>query len=155
MKVGNVLILLVFALGGALMVGGLFLPTLIGSRPAPIDAPLLQIQGIESALDIFAVDHDERYPTEELGLRALIERPPGDENWKGPYYQGRTTVPIDRWGSPFRYEVKPLDDGRARVRIWSLGADRLPDTGDEIAAQQFFDAVRDFWPVPRPDAGVM
>lgn len=124
MKVSNVLKLLAPALAG-LVVVGVTLPNMITSERHGSSAAAVQIQGIESALDIYALDHGGRYPTDEYGLLPLIERPPGDMKWRGPYLKG-PRVPIDAWGNAVRYEVRQLDDGRARMRISSLGKDKRP-----------------------------
>src|SRR6185369_10852355 len=103
-------------------------------------------------LDIYALDHGGRFPTDERGLWPFGERQPGDSEWRGPYLKDPALL-IDRWGNVVRYELKLRGDGRARMRIWSLGKDRLPDTGDEIAFDQFLDAARELMPATIGPAG--
>src|SRR5436190_9267546 len=84
-------VLLVLAILGVII--GLVLPNLIGQqRTAMIKAAALQIQGVESACDIYAVDHGGQFPA---NLEMLITNPGGDESWKGPYFKNSMTVPLD------------------------------------------------------------
>ena len=62
-----------------------------------------QIAAVRVALETYAVDTGD-YPTQEQGLRALVELPvlsPVPEGWHGPYLVG--TVPTDPWGDPYAY----------------------------------------------------
>ena len=59
------------------------------------------LRSIEGALSIYR-DDLLHYPTNEEGLRALVESP-NDPNWKGPYIQ--EDMLIDPWGIPYYYEL--------------------------------------------------
>ncbi len=48
-----------------------------------------QIDALEKALDQYRLDVG-RYPSTELGLKALVERPANEPKWNGPYLQART-----------------------------------------------------------------
>lgn len=61
-----------------------------------------------------------RYPTEEEGLNALVEKPADVEGWAGPYLE-TSTVPQDGWGKDFIYELRPASGRPFQIR--SLGAD--------------------------------
>src|SRR5688572_449522 len=43
-----------------------------------------QIDALEKALEQYRLDTG-RYPTTEMGLNALMQRPPGEAKWNGPY----------------------------------------------------------------------
>jgi len=103
-----------------------------GSRSALPQATGMQIRGVEEALETYAADHDGRVPTPEIGLRALVEKPAEDADWDGPYLPDCSEAPCDAWGTPLRYEIFVTRNGKRSARVWSLGPDRQPDTGDEI-----------------------
>ncbi len=79
------------------------------------------IANVTSMVEEFHLDVG-RYPTEEEGLEALIERPAGAEGWDGPY-TGRKSLPKDGWNRDFVYEI---DDEYGWYVIRSLGADGEP-----------------------------
>ncbi|HEV3008676.1 MAG TPA: type II secretion system major pseudopilin GspG [Burkholderiales bacterium] len=61
-----------------------------------------QIDAIEKALDQYRLDTG-RYPSNELGLKALVERPSTEPKWNGPYL--KKAVPLDPWGKAYIYKV--------------------------------------------------
>jgi general secretion pathway protein G len=61
-----------------------------------------QIDALEKALDQYRLDIGS-YPNNELGLKALVERPADQPKWAGPYL--RKAVPLDPWGKPYVYKV--------------------------------------------------
>ena len=61
----------------------------------------IQIESLESALDLFFLDAG-RYPTSSEGLSALVQRPGSVAVWNGPYLKGNM-VPNDPWGAPYIY----------------------------------------------------
>ncbi len=68
---------------------------------------LTQIQLLGTALDLFHLDVG-RYPTQEEGLKALVEQPEGLAGWAGPYLD--KGVPKDPWGRDYVYKC-PGDHG--------------------------------------------
>lgn len=76
-----------------------------------------QIAAFETALAAYRLDMGT-FPTSEQGLRALRERPPGANNWDGPYLSKE--VPADPWGRPYTYRVRPEFSD---YEIISFGAD--------------------------------
>ena len=78
------------------------------------------IAAIESALNLYRLDN-QRYPTTEQGLQALVEEPtraPVPSNWAGGGYIGR--LPTDPWGQDYQY----LNPGvHGDFDLFSLGAD--------------------------------
>lgn len=95
----------------------------IMSRPdeARVVAARQDIASVMQALKLYKLDN-RRYPTNEQGLAALVDRPsaaPSPENWK-PYLE---RLPNDPWGTPYQY----LNPGlRGEVDVMSLGADGKP-----------------------------
>ncbi|MFQ5352868.1 MAG: type II secretion system major pseudopilin GspG [Candidatus Binatia bacterium] len=88
----------------------------------------VQIANLGTALDTFALDVG-RYPTNQEGLQALIERPSGLKMWDGPYLP--KAVPPDPWGNEYQYSEPSGDD--ELYRLVSLGADGRAG-GDSDAA---------------------
>ena len=76
------------------------------------------IGNLMQALKLYKLDN-QRYPTAEQGLQALIARPsapPVPGNWR-PYLE---KLPNDPWGQPYQY----LNPGiRGEIDVMSFGAD--------------------------------
>lgn len=72
-----------------------------------IKTTVAQLRGVGNAVEEFRADVG-RYPTEQEGLKALIERPQGvdEKKWGGPYLAKRT-VPMDSWENEFVYKLDP------------------------------------------------
>ena len=77
------------------------------------------VHNLMQALKLYKLDN-QRFPTAEQGLQALIARPataPAPANWK-PYLE---KLPNDPWGRPYQY----LNPGiKGEVDVMSFGADR-------------------------------
>ena len=84
------------------------------------DAAEIQLGNLATILDIFRLDND-RYPVQDEGLAALINRPADSATWNGPYLE-RETALNDPWGNPYRYLV-PGQHGPQAYDIYTLGAD--------------------------------
>lgn len=78
---------------------------------------------IMQALKLYRLDN-QRYPTGEQGLNALVAKPeaaPVPPNWKPGGYLER--LPKDPWQNPYQY----LNPGlRGEVDVYSFGADGQP-----------------------------
>ena len=76
------------------------------------------VTNIMQALKLYRLDN-QRYPTAEQGLQALIAKPsagPVPNNWR-PYLE---KLPNDPWGRPYQY----LGPGiKGEVDVMSFGAD--------------------------------
>lgn len=93
------------------------------SRPdeARMTAAKSDIATITQALNLYKLDN-QRYPTTEQGLMALVKKPtaaPVPTNWKNEGYLDR--VPKDPWGTPYQY-LQPGVHGA--IDVFSFGADR-------------------------------
>ncbi len=78
-----------------------------------------QIESFSTALETYRLDTGE-YPSEEQGLKALIERPNDVLGWHGPYLK-KKIIPDDPWGQPYIYKY-PGKQGD--YDLLSYGADR-------------------------------
>lgn len=77
------------------------------------------IQAIETALTMYKLDNFN-YPTPELGLKALVEKPndPNVKNWRPGGYLKHLNK--DPWGNDYQYQV-PGSHGE--YDLYSFGAD--------------------------------
>jgi general secretion pathway protein G len=80
-----------------------------------------QINGFNTALGAYKLDTGT-FPTTELGLAALRNRPENANQWNGPYLP--QDIPLDPWGHPYLYKY-PGDHGD-EPDIVSLGGDGQP-----------------------------
>ena len=119
---GFTLIELLVVLSIIAVLAALIVPNVIGyvddSRVTAAQADVGQIM---QALKRYKLDND-RYPTPEQGLQALVTRPaapPAPRNWRG--YLDR--LPNDPWGAPYQY-LNPGVSGE--VDVMSYGADGAP-----------------------------
>ncbi|WP_119355409.1 type II secretion system major pseudopilin GspG [Azohydromonas sediminis] len=88
---------------------------------ARVTAARTDVNNLMQALKLYRLDN-QRYPTAEQGLDALVRRPttgPIPPNWK-PYVE---KLPNDPWGRPYQY----LNPGvRGEIDVFSFGADGQP-----------------------------
>jgi general secretion pathway protein G len=87
---------------------------------ARIVAAKSDLGAIRQALKLYRLDN-QRYPTTEQGLNALVAKPaepPVPPNWKPGGYLEK--LPQDPWGRPYRY----LNPGlKSDVDVFTYGAD--------------------------------
>ena len=93
-----------------------------------INVAKAQIDALEKALDQYRLDTGH-YPTTELGLVALVQRPQNEPKWAGPYL--RKDVPTDPWGRAYVYKM-PGEKG-GDFDILSYGKDGQPGGTGENA----------------------
>ena len=86
-----------------------------------INVAKAQIDAIEKALDQYRLDTGH-YPSTELGLGSLVQKPPNEPKWAGPYL--RKDVPLDPWGKPYVYRM-PGEKG-GDFDLLSYGKDGQP-----------------------------
>lgn len=89
---------------------------------AKATAAQAQIETFGLALDTYYL-HNDRYPTTEQGLDALVNTPtvePRARNWRGPYL--KKGVPLDPWGNPYRF-VSPGVVNATSYDLVSYGRD--------------------------------
>ncbi len=112
------------------VLAALLVPRLMGrTDDARILAAKQDIATLMQALKLYRLDN-QRYPTTEQGLQALIARPtngPQPANWKTGGYIDRLNK--DPWGNPYQYASPGT---RNEVDIFSFGADGQPGgTGND------------------------
>ena len=95
----------------------------IAAGEAGVIAAKQDIASLMQALRLYRLDN-QRYPTTEQGLQALVARPasaPLAPNWKAGGYLER--LPKDPWGNPYQY----LNPGvRGELDVFSTAADGAP-----------------------------
>lgn len=103
------------------ILASLVVPKIMG-RPdeARIVAAKQDMSSILQALKLYKLDN-QRYPSTEQGLQALVSKPqaaPIPKNWNAGGYLEK--LPLDPWGNPYRY----LNPGvHGEIDVISFGAD--------------------------------
>lgn len=113
--------IIVVAILGLLV--ALVAPRLTGNlEKSKITTTKTQIANLSTSIEQFYLEVG-RYPSQEEGLEALVERPSSvpEEKWTGPYTE-KDVLPRDGWDRPFEYEP-PSEENNNRYLIRSLGAD--------------------------------
>lgn len=104
-------------------------PKLLGQGDkARVTAARQQIQSFEQMLAAYKLDTGT-FPSNEMGLKGLREKPSNVNNWNGPY--SSKEIPVDPWGNAFLYKY-PGEHGD-EPDIVCLGADGQPG-GETINA---------------------
>lgn len=103
------------------ILAALIVPKLMGrTDDARIMAAKQDIATLMQALKLYKLDN-QRYPTTEQGLQALVAKPtvgPSANGWKTGGYVDK--LPKDPWGNPYQY----LSPGiKGELDIFSYGAD--------------------------------
>ncbi|MYM69221.1 type II secretion system major pseudopilin GspG [Pseudoduganella sp. FT55W] len=112
------------------VLAALVVPKLLSrTGESKIAAAKVDIATLMQALKLYKLDN-QRYPTTEQGLQALIEKPtggPAANGWKAGGYVEK--MPKDPWGNQYQY----LSPGiKGEIDIFSYGADGQPGgTGDD------------------------
>lgn len=89
---------------------------------ARVTAAKTDINNLYQALKLYKLDN-QRFPTGEQGLQALVQKPTSGPNpigWR-PYLD---KLPNDPWGKPYIYMNPGL---KSEVEIISLGSDGQPN----------------------------
>jgi len=116
---GFTLLELLVVLGIIAMLAGIVGPQVMKHMGASkAKAAKVQIEDLSSALDMYKLD-EGRYPTQQQGLSALIEKPSDAKRWNGPYLR-KEKVPQDPWLQDYHY-VYPGQHGK--FDLFSYGAD--------------------------------
>lgn len=99
------------------------------TRQAKEAAAQMTLQSIETALEAFELDLN-RFPTQEEGLIALVERPATlgpEDNWNGPYLKER---PRDPWDRDVIYKYPGEEN--VDFDLICLGVDGVQGTEDDV-----------------------
>jgi general secretion pathway protein G len=115
-------IMVVMAILG--IMAAFIVPKLMGrTDDARIIAAKQDIATVMQGLKLYKLDN-QRYPTTEQGLQALISKPttgPAANGWKTGGYLDK--LPKDPWGNPYQLLSPGL---KGEVDVFSLGADGQP-----------------------------
>jgi general secretion pathway protein G len=84
------------------------------------------LQSISSQLKLYQAMTGS-YPSTAQGLKALVTRPEGVRQWR----QLLDRVPLDPWQNEYGY-ASPGRHNSEAFDLYSMGADRKPDTADDI-----------------------
>ncbi len=113
------------------ILAALIVPKLMGrTDDARIIAAKQDIATTMQALTIYKLDN-QRYPTTEQGLQALISKPttgPAANGWKSGGYLDK--LPKDPWGNPYHLLSPGL---KGAIDVFSLGADGQPGGAENDA----------------------
>ena len=94
-------ILIVVVIIGIL--AGIVLPRFIGQTDvARANAAKAEMRSLMTALELFKTNYS-RYPTNNEGLKALVERPTGVNSWPEGGFLDQAVVPTDPWNHPYVY----------------------------------------------------
>jgi general secretion pathway protein G len=103
------------------ILGGIVAVSVVGKiDKARVTATKASLKMLHNAVIQFKLDTG-RYPTEDEGLRALIEQPTDVTGWNQGGYLETTDIPKDAWGNDFVYQLNP-ESGKPFVII-SYGDD--------------------------------
>ena len=106
------------------ILAALVVPKLMGrTDDARVMAARSDISTLMSALKLYKLDN-QRYPTTEQGLQALLTKPaagPAANGWKSGGYIDK--MPKDPWGNPYQYLAPGI---KGEIDVLSFGADGLP-----------------------------
>ena len=115
-------IMVVIAILG--IMAAIVVPKLVGhTDTAKIAAAKQDIANIKQALILYKLDN-QRYPTTEQGLQALVTRPttgPAANGYKSDAYLEK--IPKDPWGNPYQYLCPGI---KGEFDVFSFGADGQP-----------------------------
>ena len=112
------------------VLAALVVPKLLSrTGESKVAAAKVDIATVMQALKLYKLDN-QRYPTTEQGLQALLTKPtagPAASGWKTGGYLEK--MPKDPWGNPYQY----LSPGiKGEIDVFSYGADGAPGgTGDD------------------------
>ena len=112
------------------ILASLVVPKVLGrTDDARVVAARQDIATLVQALKLYRLDN-QRYPTTQQGLQALVTAPteqPAPTAWKSGGYIDK--LPHDPWGKPYQY----LSPGvKGEIDVFSLGADGQPGgTGND------------------------
>ena len=98
------------------------------SEQARVTAARADIANLEVALDAYEVDTGS-HPSQEDGIKALIEKPGDLKGWMGPYI--KRGVPKDPWGKPYVYKC-PGAHNTSGYDLHSYGPDGKDGGDDDI-----------------------
>ena len=114
------------------MLSAIVATNVMGSKEeASIQKAQMDIKSLDNALDMYKLDNN-KYPTTEQGLDALVNKPtssPEPKNYRKDGYIKELLQ--DPWGNDYVY-VKPGVHNSSRYDLYSYGPDGEDGTDDDI-----------------------
>lgn len=98
------------------------------SADAKVKAAMAQITEFSTALDTYEIKTGG-YPTTQQGLKALVERPSGVDDWPGALLSKE--IPNDQWGNAWVYR-SPGTQNTGGYDLQSFGPDGQAGGADDI-----------------------
>jgi general secretion pathway protein G len=106
------------------ILAAIVVPNLMGrADDARVTAARQDISTLMQALKLYRLDN-QRYPTTEQGLQALVAKPtsgPAANGWKSGGYVDK--LPKDPWGGQYQYMSPGI---KGEIDVFSFGADGQP-----------------------------
>jgi general secretion pathway protein G len=93
-----------------------------------VEVAKAQLEDLSAGLDLFKLDVG-RYPTDDEGLRVLVEGGDNIMGWNGPYLR-KKRLPLDPWNNEYLYAVPGQGYD---YDLFSLGANGEPEGSGEDA----------------------
>ena len=93
-----------------------------------VEVAKAQLEDLSAGLDLFKLDVG-RYPTDDEGLRVLVESGDNIMGWNGPYLR-KKRLPLDPWNNEYLYAVPGQGYD---YDLFSLGANGEPEGSGEDA----------------------
>jgi len=85
-----------------------------------------EIRTLQLAMDMYRM-HNAAYPSNDQGLKALVEKPADARKWQKGGYLGGKNIPKDPWDMEYKY-LNPGQHGD--IDIYSLGPDKRESDDD-------------------------
>jgi general secretion pathway protein G len=102
---------------------------------ARITTTKANLKALHAAVNQFKMDTG-RFPAEDEGLIALIERPSDVPAWEEGGYLETTSINLDGWNNEFIYELYPESGKQFQIR--SMGPDGEEGTEDDMLSTDAF-----------------
>ncbi|MDT8300706.1 MAG: type II secretion system major pseudopilin GspG [Sedimentisphaerales bacterium] len=102
---------------------------------ARITTTKANLKALHAAVNQFKMDTG-RFPAEDEGLIALIERPSDVPFWEEGGYLETTSINLDGWNNDFIYELYPESGKQFQIR--SMGPDGEEGTEDDLLSTDAF-----------------
>jgi general secretion pathway protein G len=114
------------------MLSAIVATNVMGSKEqASIEKASMDIKALDNALDMYKLDNN-RFPTTEQGLDALVNKPTSSPEPKSYRKDGYIKdLPQDPWGNDYMY-INPGTHNSSRYDLYSLGPDGEDGTDDDI-----------------------
>ena len=127
---GYTLLELLVVMGILAVLTAVATPRLMGYfGKAKLQSAEVQIENIGTALELYYMENGS-YPSENVGLKALVQPPADAPHWNGPYLKKAQNL-LDPWGRPYQYKY-PAQNGD--YEVYSTGpTGKAAATSDAIA----------------------